>query len=81
LEGSEFITLWWQQQDFNLGVDIVMMTEVEAYEELSRKLDRVLELLEDGFLTPDELRDVLTVKMLHRNGQLLEETVSISSVW
>ena len=58
-----------------------MMTEVEAYGELSRKLDRVLELLKDGFLTPDELRDVLTVKMLHRNGQLLEETVSISSVW
>ena len=54
-----------------------MMAEVEAYAELSKKLDRVLELLEDGFLTPDELRDVLAVKMLYREGRLLEETVGI----
>ena len=60
--------------------DIVMMAEIEAYEELSKKLDRVLELLEDGFLTPDELRDVLAVKMLYREGRLLEETVGIDEL-
>ncbi|NPA77140.1 MAG: hypothetical protein GXN93_05315 [Candidatus Diapherotrites archaeon] len=56
------------------------MAEVEVHDALSRKLDRVIELLEDSFLTPEELREVLHVKLLYREGKLLEETVDINEL-
>ena len=47
---------------------------------VERKLDRVLEILEDMFLSPEELRDVLYVKKLYYEGRLGEETVDAEEV-
>ncbi len=47
---------------------------------IERKLDRVLDLLEDMFLSPDELRDVLYVRKLYYEGRLEEETVDAEEV-
>jgi hypothetical protein len=54
---------------------------MESVESVDRKLDRLLDLLSDAFLTPDELREVLRVKLLAREGRLIEETVAVENLW